>query len=126
MVIFCLLAERTEIKVKPENVFITEGKPFDLRCEATKDDSLELNYRWLKDNAPLQYSSRVVWKEGVNTLTVSSARTEDTGVYTCVAYTPHPRMSEDRQSALVSIKGKLEIRISQMFPLPGDQRDYSE
>ena len=105
MLIFFLLADRTEIFVKPEDVFIIKEKPFDLRCEATKDDSLELSYRWLKDNAELKYNPRVVWKEGANTLTVSSATTEDTGVYTCVAYTPEPRMSEDRQSALVSIKG---------------------
>ena len=100
-----MLSDRTDIFVKPEDVFITEGKPFDLRCEARKDDLLELKYRWLKDNAELKYNPRVVWKEGANTLTVLSATTEDTGVYTCVAYTPEPRMSEDRQSALVSIKG---------------------
>ena len=94
----------------PRDVDIVEGRPFDLRCEAKKDKTLELMYKWEKDGAELRYNSRVVWRPGAYTLTVFDARTDDAGRYTCIAYTPEPRKSQDSASAIVSIRGIVLIQ----------------
>ena len=45
------------------------------------------------------------WLEGENVLKISDISVNDAGVYTCVAYTPEPKKSEDQASATVNIKG---------------------
>ena len=97
--------ERTRITIGPKNRIVTEGTNVDLRCEATKDKSLELGYLWKKDNRVIKYDSKMQWLEGQHVLKISDIQVDDGGIYTCVAYTPDPKRSEDTASAIVNIKG---------------------
>ena len=77
----------------------------DLRCEAQGDDQLELHYLWKRDDAIIEYNQTVTWDR--NVLTIADLTVEDTGIYTCLAYTPHPKNSEDSASATIDIAGKI-------------------
>ena len=103
------LSERTIITVRPENKQVDEGTRVDLRCEATADPSLELRYYWKRDNAVITYNNKIEWLEGPNVLTIASITVDDAGNYTCVAYTPDPKRSEDQASATIDISGTLLV-----------------
>ena len=77
----------------------------DLRCEAQVDDRLELHYLWKRDDAIIEYNQRVTWER--NVLTIADLTVEDAGIYTCFAYTPEPKRSEDSASATIDIAGKI-------------------
>ena len=83
-----------------------EGTRIDLRCEAAADRSLELRYSWKKDNADVIYNERIEWRESLNVLTIADMTSDDSGIYTCVAYTPGPKNSEDKASARIDLTGK--------------------
>ena len=91
--------------MRPENKQVDEGTRVDLRCEATADPSLELKYYWKRDNADITYNNKIQWLEGPNVLTIASITVDDAGNYTCVAYTPDPKRSEDQASATIVISG---------------------
>ena len=111
-VIKCLLfflSERTIITVRPEDKQVDEGTRVDLRCEATADPSLELKYYWKRDNAVITYNNKIQWFEGAKVLTIASITVDEAGNYTCVAYTPDPKRSEDQASATIDIAGTLLV-----------------
>ena len=98
--------ERTRITRGPRDLSVNEGTRVDLRCEAKADTSLELHYTWKRDDALIEYNQRVRWFRDQNALMVSDVTVEDAGIYTCVAYTPQPKYSEDKASATVYIAGR--------------------
>ena len=95
--------ERTIITVRPENKQVQEGSRVDLSCQATADPSLELKYYWKKNNAVITYNNRIQWLESAKVLTIANIKDEEAGNYTCVAYTPDPKRSEDQASAVINI-----------------------
>ena len=96
--------------MRPENKQVDEGTRVDLKCEATADPSLELRYYWKRDSAVITYNSKIQWLEVPKVLTIASITVDDAGNYTCVAYTPDPKRSEDQASAVVKIvKGNKTI-----------------
>ncbi|XP_022777594.1 fibronectin type III domain-containing protein-like [Stylophora pistillata] len=97
--------ERTRITVKPENKLVPQRVNIDLRCRAKADTRLELKYYWRRDDAVIEYNSKIEWLERENVLKIYDVRVDDTGNYTCVAYTPEPERSEDQASAEVNIEG---------------------
>ncbi|XP_022810032.1 fibronectin type III domain-containing protein-like [Stylophora pistillata] len=97
--------ERTRITVKPENKLVPQRVNIDLRCRAKADTRLELKYYWRRDDAAIEYNSKIEWLERENVLKIYDIRVDDTGNYTCVAYTPEPKWSEDQASAEVNIEG---------------------
>ena len=80
----------------------------DLRCEAQVDDRLELHYLWKRDDPIIEYNQRVTWER--NVLTIADLTVEDAGIYTCLAYTPDPKRSEDSASATIDIAGKIFLK----------------
>ena len=100
-------SERTKITVRPEDKIVDEGSRVDLRCEAKADSSLEpeLRYLWKKDNAVITHNNKIQLLEGAKVLTIASITVNEAGNYTCVAYTPDPKRSEDQASATIDIRG---------------------
>ena len=100
-------SDRTIITVRPEDKKVDEGTRVDLRCEAKADSSLdhELRYKWKRDDAVVTYNKKIQWFEGAKVLTIASITVYEAGNYTCVAYTPDPKRSEDQASATIDIKG---------------------
>ena len=98
-------SERTIITVRPEDKIVDEGTRVDLRCEAKADSSLELRYYWKRDDAVVTYNNKIQWFEGAKVLTIASITVYEAGNYTCVAYTPDPKRSEDQASATIDIGG---------------------
>ena len=79
----------------------------DLHCKATADPSQELIYVWKRDGADIIGNLNIVWLEEENVLRIKDITFKETGVYTCLVYTPKPRGSEDSASAIVSITGEV-------------------
>ena len=98
-------SERTIITMRPEDKIVDEGSRVDLRCEAKADSSLELRYLWKRDNVVITYNKNIQWLEGAKVLTIASITVDEAGNYTCVAYTPGPKRSEDQASATIDIRG---------------------
>ena len=102
--------ERTRIVVKPEDKLVKEGNAVDLMCRADYDPRLEIRYFWKRDDARIDYIQNAVeWDVWKNVLTISNIRVEDAGVYTCIAYTPEPKKSEDSASAIVKVQGMFDF-----------------
>ncbi|XP_015778144.1 PREDICTED: fibronectin type III domain-containing protein-like isoform X2 [Acropora digitifera] len=97
------ILNRTRIVRGPSDLSVNEGTRVDLRCEAVADSSLELHYTWKRDDATIEYNRRVQWLKDQNVLTIADLTVEDAGIYTCVAYTPQPKYSEAKASAIVNI-----------------------
>ena len=93
--------------MRPEDKKADEGTRVDLRCEAKADSSLdhELRYKWKRDDAVVTYNKKIQWFEGAKVLTIASITVDEAGNYTCVAYTPDPKRSEDQASATIDIRG---------------------
>ena len=91
--------------MRPEDKKVDEGTRVDLRCEAKADPSLEMRYKWKRDDAVVTYNNKIQWFEGAKVLTIASITVYEAGNYTCVAYTPDPKRSEDQASATIDIKG---------------------
>ena len=89
--------------MRPENERVKEGTRVDLSCEAKTDPSLELRYYWKKYNTVITYNNRIQWLEEAKVLTIASITVDEAGNYTCVAYTPDPKRSEDQASAVIDI-----------------------
>ena len=89
--------------MRPENKQVQEGTRVNLSCQATADPSLELKYYWKKNNAVITYNNRIQWLERAKVLTIANITFEEAGNYTCVAYTPDPKRSEDQASATIDI-----------------------
>ena len=68
------------------------------------DPSLELKYFWKKDGADITSDSKL--EEG-SVIIIPNITADEAGVYTCIAYTPDPKRSEDTASAIVSIQGSV-------------------
>lgn len=102
---------------------VTEGSSVDLRCKATADPLLELTYIWKRDGADITDESNIQWQEGGNVLKLSDISFEEAGVYTCVAYTPQPRGSEDNATAVVSIIGTVSPHVA-TSSLVGPSREH--
>lgn len=100
--------DRTRIVRGPSDLSVNEGTRVDLRCEAVADSSLELHYTWKRDDATIEYNRRVQWLKDQNVLTIADLTVEDAGIYTCVAYTPQPKYSEAKASAIVNIAGRVK------------------
>ena len=96
-------SERTIITVRPENKTVQEGTRVNLSCEAKADPSLDLSYYWKKNNSDIEYNNRIQWLEEDKNLTIANITVDDAGNYTCVAYTPDPKRSEDQASAVINI-----------------------
>ena len=102
--------ERTRIVVKPVDKVVKEGDAVDLMCRAVYDEELEIRYFWKRDDAIIDYIQDVVeWDVSKNVLTISNIKVEDAGVYTCIAYTPEPKRSEDSASAIINIQGMFDF-----------------
>ena len=102
--------ERTRITEKPTSVDVKEGDNVDLKCAAVFDDQLEIRYFWKRDDARIDYIQNVIeWDLSRNVLRIYNIKVEDAGVYTCIAYTPEPRRSEDSASAIINIQGMFDI-----------------
>ena len=103
--------DRTRIVRGPSDLSVNEGTRVDLRCEAVADSSLELHYTWKRDDATIEYNLRVHWLKDQNVLTIANLTVEDAGIYTCVAYTPQPKYSEAKASAIVNISGRVKLKL---------------
>ena len=79
----------------------------DLHCKATADPSQELIYVWKRDGVDIIGNLNIVWLEEENVLRIKDITFKETGVYSCLVYTPKPRGSEDSASAIVSITGEV-------------------
>ncbi|RMX60520.1 hypothetical protein pdam_00001439 [Pocillopora damicornis] len=96
-----ILLERTKIFMRPpQSQTVSQGTNVELKCSATADPSLELRYIWKKDGIEVVTSSKPE-----NVLRISNISVDEAGIYTCVAFTPEPKRSEDSVSAIVSIIG---------------------
>ena len=51
------------------------------------------------------YNKKIHLLEGAKVLTIASITVDEAGNYTCVAYTPDPKRSEDQASATIDIRG---------------------
>ena len=100
-----ILSDKTQITIAPQDQQVVEGTRIDLRCEATADPTLELRYYWKRDNAVIVYNSKFQWLASQNVLTIIDITVHDAGVFTCVAYTPEPKKSEDTAAATIDIAG---------------------
>lgn len=109
---FFFITERTQLVVKPQNKTVVKGTGVDLRCKATADPLLELIYIWKRNGADITKDANIQWQGGESVLQLSDISFKDTGVYTCVVYTPEPRGSEDSASAIVSIAGNASENLS--------------
>ena len=71
------------------------------------DSSLEPEFRylWKRDDAVITYNKKIQLHEGVKVLTIASITVDEAGNYTCVAYTPDPKRSEDQASATIDFRG---------------------
>ena len=98
---------KTRITIPPKSVKVHIASRVDLRCEAEADESLTLRYYWIKDGERLESNEKIEWRESRKVLTIADMTVFDSGVYTCVAFTPDPQKSEDRASAVIDIIGKL-------------------
>ena len=97
------MIERTKIFERPpQTQTVSQGTNVELKCYATADPTLELRYIWKKDGIEVVNSSKPE-----NVLRISNITVDEAGVYTCVAYTPEPKRSEDSVAAIVSIRGTL-------------------
>jgi len=103
----CFISERTQLVLKPQNQTVPEGSSVRLPCRASNDPSLELRYNWKKDGAAIADVSNMQWNERGYMLELSNFTYQDAGVYTCIAYTPEPRSSEDSVTVIVSVEGTL-------------------
>ena len=106
MIAFVL--ERTQIIKPPEDKKVDQGARVDLKCEATYDKRLELQYLWRRDNAVIEVdppTKKYQWRRDQNVLTIADITVDDAGIYTCEAYTPEPKFSKDTKSATVDIAG---------------------
>ena len=101
-------SERTIITVRPEDKIADEGTRVDLRCEAKADSSLDLRYKWKRDDANITHNNKIQLLEGAKVLTIASITVNETGNYTCVAYTD-PESSEDQASAVIIVEGNKTI-----------------
>ena len=100
--------------VKPENRLVKEGDAVDLMCRAEYDKELEIRYFWKRDEAIIDYIQNVVeWDVSKNVLTITNIKVEDAGVYTCIAYTPEAKRSEDSASAIIIVQGMFDFQSSQ-------------
>ena len=45
--------------MRPEDKKVDEGTRVDLRCEAKADSSLELGYKWKRDDANITYNNKI-------------------------------------------------------------------
>lgn len=102
----------TSIIIPPKSVKVHKDSRVDLRCEAEADKNLTLGYYWIKDGERLEYNEKIEWRESQNVLTIADMTVFDSGVYTCVAFTPAPKKSEDRASAVIDIIGKFAFLLS--------------
>ena len=102
-------SDRTIITVRPEDKKVDEGTRVDLRCEAKADSSLELRYKWKRDDANITYNNKIQLLEGAKVLTIASITVDEAGNYTCVAYTTDPKRSEDQASAVIIVEGNKTI-----------------
>ena len=100
-----LVSEKTRITVSPKSRKVNTGFRIDLRCEARADPALQLRYLWKKDDVVLVYDEKIEWRPSQNVLTIPDMTAYDAAIYTCVAYTPEPKKSEDHASATIAIKG---------------------
>ena len=78
-----------------------------LSCRATADPSLELIYIWKKDGADFTSDPKVQLLEGNSVIIIPDITADEAGVYTCIVFTPDPKVSEDTASAIVSIQGSV-------------------
>lgn len=101
-----LVLEMTRIIIPPKSVKVHKASRVDLRCEAEADKKLKLGYYWIKDGERLESNEKMEWRESQNVLTIADMTLLDSGVFTCVAFTPDPKKSEDRASAIIDIIGK--------------------
>lgn len=97
--------EMTRIIIPPKSVKVHKASRVDLRCEAEADKKLKLGYYWIKDGERLESNEKMEWRESQNVLTIADMTLLDSGVFTCVAFTPDPKKSEDRASAIIDIIG---------------------
>lgn len=96
----CFVTERTKIfRGPPQTQTVSQGTNVELKCNATADPSLELRYIWKKDGI------EVISSKPENVLRILNISVDEAGIYTCVAFTPEPKRSEDSVSAIVSIIG---------------------
>lgn len=78
-----------------------------LQCRAIADPSLELRHIWRKDGADITYEPKVQLLEEDRVINIANITADEAGVYTCIAFTPDPKGSEDSASAIVSIQGSV-------------------
>ncbi|XP_046841633.1 contactin-6-like isoform X2 [Xenia sp. Carnegie-2017] len=101
---FIKVAEIVFIK-RPENkTDVMDGESFSLLCEADSDPPLNIRYKWLYNGAEMM-KSNALWDLTNKKLTISNAKSHDSGVYTCIAYSSS---SEKRSSAIVIVHGPPE------------------
>ena len=62
-----------------------------------------MRYKWKKNNSDIEYNNRIQWLEEAKVLTIANITAEEAGNYTCVAYTPDPKRSEDQASAVIIV-----------------------
>ncbi|XP_068759670.1 fibronectin type III domain-containing protein-like [Montipora capricornis] len=108
-----IVYKKTRIILAPKDRNVTEGSRVDLRCEAQVHDRLELHYLWRRDDTIIEYNQRFTWDR--NVLTIADLTVEDAGIYTCLAYTPHPKRSEDSASATIDIADHIWITIAKFY-----------
>lgn len=73
------------------------GDSIQLSCIATGDPTPRIT--WFKDNSPIQYDSRHV-SDGAGKLTITNARSTDSGVYSCIASNTHGRATHSIEVAV--------------------------
>ncbi|XP_068759030.1 fibronectin type III domain-containing protein-like [Montipora capricornis] len=95
----------TSIVIAPKSRKVDKATRLDLRCEAEADPRLTVKYNWTKDGSPLEYQGNIEWRESQNVLIIADITVFDSGIYTCVAFTPKPQMSEVKASATIDITG---------------------
>ena len=72
---------------KPSDVRVVMGETAELHCKAKTDDSLSLQYKWLRNDKEIVYNNQVSWDKQKHVPKIENMQMHYRGRYTLVSHT---------------------------------------